>query len=128
MRTHSLVAVAAACCALGACATANETPLVETEYPRGSLAVAAIDRGDYDRAEAMLERRSPLSESHPARLINLGTVYARTGRMEQARETWQRVLRSEREAMVATADGRYVSTRQLAREALATVSVETAAR
>lgn len=117
----------AAALALAACAGSVEAPLAEAGYPRGSLAVAAIDRGDYRHAERMLER-SPLAESHPARLMNLGTVYARTGRSDLARETWQRVLRSDREAMVATADGRYVSTRQLAREALASVEVVTAAR
>ena len=113
---------------LAACAGSTDAPLAEAGYPRGSLAVAAIDRGDYAQAEVMLEERSPLAEAHPARLMNLGTVYARTGRMELARGAWQRVLRSDREVMVATGEGRYVSTRQLAREALATISVETAGR
>jgi Flp pilus assembly protein TadD len=128
MRTFAICAAAAASLGLGACAGSVEAPLAEAGYPRGALAAAAIDRGDYAQAEVLLEERSPLSEAHPARLMNLGTVYARTGRMELAREAWVRVLRSDREMMVATGEGRYVSTRQLAREALATISIETAAR
>ena len=128
MKSLSSSTVLAACFALSACAGATEAPLAEAGYPVGSLAVAAIDRGDYARAEMMLEKRTPLAESHPARLMNLGTVYARTGRMELARATWQRVVSSDREAMVSTAEGRLVSTRQLAREALASASVETASR
>lgn len=120
-------AAAAALLALGACAAADNAPIAEQGYARGSLAVAAIDRGDYERAEAMLER-SPLPEAHPARLMNLGTVYARTGRADLARQTWQRVLRSERDAMVETAGGRYASARDLARQALAGVEVQTAGR
>lgn len=121
-------ALTAASLAVGACATGAEAPLAETEYPRGSLAVAALDRGDFERAELLLTKRRQLSESNPARLLNLATVYARTGRPELARDTWRRVLASDRQAMVATTDGRHVSTRQLAREALATVDLETAAR
>lgn len=128
MKSLSSPTVLAAFLALTACAGVADAPLAEAGYPRGSLAVAAIDRGDYARAEMLLEKRTPLSEAHPARLMNLGTVYARTGRMELARQTWQRVVSSDREAMVSTAEGRLVSTRQLAREALASASVETAAR
>jgi tetratricopeptide (TPR) repeat protein len=120
-------AAAAALLALGACASADHAPIAEQGYARGSLAVAAIARGDYERAETMLER-SPLPEAHPARLMNLGTVYARTGRQDLARQTWLRVLRSERDAMVETAEGRYASARDLARQALAGVEVRTAAR
>lgn len=124
----SVLGAAAAALALGACAGGREAPLAEQGYPPGSLAVAAIDRGDFQRAEYLLEERSPLGAGHPARLINLGTVYAQTGRMELARDTWRRALNSSREAMVATGDGRFVSTRQLARQALANVETRIVAR
>ncbi|HEX8192532.1 MAG TPA: hypothetical protein VF552_06490 [Allosphingosinicella sp.] len=127
MKSMVSSAALAALLALSACADAEHAPIAEQGAARGSLAVAALDRGDYDRAEAMLAR-SPLPEAHPARLMNLATVYAQTNRPHLARETWQRVLRSERDSMVETADGRYVSARELARQALATVEVQTASR
>lgn len=122
------IAAAATSMLLCACTSAREAPLAEVGYPRGSLAVAAIDRGDYERAEYLLDKRSPLGEGHPARLINLGTVYAQTGRMELARDAWRRALYSDRETMVSTEDGRYISTRQLARQALASVEMQVVAR
>jgi hypothetical protein len=60
-----------------------------------------------------------VSENDPARLINLGKVYMETGRPGMALTAWRRALASDRHEMVATADGRWVSTDVLARQALA---------
>lgn len=91
---------------------------VEEGFPRGSLAVAAIDQGDWNRAEALL-RTSSLDNRDPARLINLGAVYMRTGRTGEAIAAWREALASNRHSEVETLGGRFVSTRELAREALA---------
>lgn len=91
---------------------------VEEGFPRGSLAVAAIDQGDWNRAEALL-RTSSLDNRDPARLINLGAVYMRTGRSGEALAAWREALASNRHSEVETLGGRFISTRDLAREAIA---------
>ena len=109
-------------------ATALSAQSVEEGYPRGSLAVAAIERGDWARAEALLNDDRDVSRSDPARLLNLGQVYMHTGRTAEALTAWRAALVSDRHTMMATLGGRYVSTRDLAREALARHETVTAAR
>ena len=103
---------------LAATGTAASSQSVEDGYPRGSLAVAAIERGDWIRAEQLLN--GPLVDrDDPARLINLGQVYLRTGRQAEALAAFRAALDSSRHVDVGTLSGRFVSTRQIAREALA---------
>ncbi len=109
-------------------ATAVSAQAVEEGYPRGTLAVAAIERGDWARAEALLNGDRELSRSDPARLLNLGHVYMHTGRTAEALTAWRAALASDRHSMVATLGDRYVSTRDLAREALARYETVTASR
>ncbi|MGE0179821.1 MAG: type IV pilus biogenesis/stability protein PilW [Sphingomonas sp.] len=91
---------------------------VESGYPRGSLAVAAIEQGDWTRAEALLNG-SQVDREDPAYLLNLGQVYMRTGRTAEALAAWRQARDSSRHAEVETLNGRLASTRDLAREALA---------
>ena len=109
-------------------ATALSAQAVEQGYARGSLAVAAIERGDWARAEALLNDSRDVSRSDPARLLNLGHVYMQTGRTAEALAAWRAALASDRHARVATLGDRYVSTRDLAREALARYETTTASR
>jgi Flp pilus assembly protein TadD len=113
----ALAAVSAAL-ALSACATGTPS-LVEQGYERGALGVAAIGRGDYAKAEALILDARGAKMSDPARLINLGTVYMQTGRTAQALGAWRQALASDKHFTVETADGRVVSTRELAGEAIA---------
>ncbi|MGA9583216.1 MAG: hypothetical protein WBR13_14745 [Allosphingosinicella sp.] len=92
---------------------------MEQGYQRGALGVAALDREDWAAAEAQLSESRGISSDDPARLINLGKVYAETGRPGDAVKVWQLALASHRHFEVVTAQGRVVSTDQLAREALA---------
>lgn len=128
MRKPALAAAAAL--ALSACATSERVLLVEQGYQRGALGVAAIDRGDWAAAEALLGDPRGIRADDPARLINLGKVYAETGRLDDAVAVWQLALASNRQFEVVTAEGRVVSTDQLAREALARYrpALQTAAR
>jgi hypothetical protein len=121
---------AAAAIALTGCATADQGQLVEQGYERGALGVAALDRGDWTSAEAQLSDLRGIRSDDPARLINLGKVYAETGRVGDAVTVWQLALASNRQFEVVTAQGRVVSTDQLAREALARYApaVRTASR
>lgn len=113
---RSLFALAAL--SVSAAAMAAPAPTVETGYSPGMLAVAAIERGDYARAEALLTDRR-MSADDPARLINLGEVYWRTGRPGEALSAWRRALASPNHFVVETMGGRDISTADLAREALA---------
>ena len=112
------VTLALAALSLAGCAVNRAAPLAETGYAPGALAVAAIERGDWARAEALLTDASRGAADDPARLINLGKVYWETGRHEQARAAWRRALASNQAFEVDTMGGRTVSTLQLAREAL----------
>lgn len=128
MRNSALAALAAI--GLSACAGTQPSMMVEQGYQRGALGVAAIDRGDWTAAEAQLGELRGLRSDDPARLINLGRVYAETGRVDDAVTVWQLALASKRQFEVVTAEGRVVSTDQLAREALARYrpALQTAAR
>lgn len=113
-----LVTLALAALSLSACAANRTAPLAETGYAPGTLAVAAIERGDWARAEALLTDTRRGAADDPARLINLGKVYWETGRPEQARAAWRRAMASSQAFEVDTVGGRTVSTAVLAREAL----------
>ena len=123
-----LVLLAAASAALCAC-TSTPGPMVEAGYPAGSLALAAIERGDWTTAERLLTDDRRIAADDPARLVNLGRVYMATGRHEQALDAWRRALASPHPVQVETLGGRLVMTDQLAREALDHFAVvQTAAR
>ena len=107
-----------ACAAFSLCATMASAQTVETGYARGSLAVAAIERGDWARAETLLTDPR-LNANDPARLINLGQVYWATGRQGEALSAWRRALAAPIQFEVETIGGRTITTADLAREALA---------
>ncbi len=117
MRMPTLLVAAAI--SLSACASTQSAGLMEDGYNPGALAVAAIDRGDWATAEQLLNKMNGVSENDPARLINLGKVYIETGRPGMALTAWRKALASDRHEMVATIDGRWISTDMLARQALA---------
>jgi hypothetical protein len=107
---------------LAACATPANHPsaMVEDGYDRGALASAAIARGDWQTAEALLERRAGgIRADDPARLINLGRVYMATGRTGEALSAWRLALASERHQDVEIGDGTMLSTRKVAETLLA---------
>ncbi len=105
---------------LAACATNDRMAAVEDGYERGALGVAAIGRGDYVAAEEMIDRRpGNVAANDPARLINLGTVYMKTGRPGMALSAWRLAAASSNHFMVATRDGRWMNTRELAEQAIA---------
>lgn len=105
---------------LAACATTDKMAMVEDGYERGALGVGAIDRGDYAAAEEIIDRRAGnIAVDDPARLINLGTVYMKTGRPGMALSAWRLAAASSSHFMVATRDGRWMNTKDLAELALA---------
>ena len=123
-----LAIIAFAALALSACTTTN-APMAEVGYPTGSLAVAAIERGDWITAERLLNEDRGVAKNDPARLVNLGRVYMATGRTGEGLAAFRQALASSRHYDVETLGGRSARTDQLAREALAHFGgVQTAAR
>jgi hypothetical protein len=104
---------------LTGCASVGQQAVVEQGYDRGALGVAAIAREDWAAAEQGLTKGRSLPKDDPARLINLGSVYMETERPAMALAAWRTALASERHQMVETIGGRWVSTRELAEQALA---------
>ena len=106
---------------------AAPAPRAEVGYPTGSLALSAIERGDWVTAERLLTQDSRIANDDPARLINLGRVYMATGRTGEAMAVWRQAAEAA-PAEVETAGGRVVMTDQLAREAITFYATQTAAR
>jgi Flp pilus assembly protein TadD len=114
-----LLLAALSAVSLSACAMNRTAPLAETgAYQPGALAVAAIERQDWARAELLLTDSWRGDVEDPGRLINLGKVYWETGRQDQARALWRRAAALD-PVEVETMGGRSVTTNVLAREALA---------
>lgn len=116
MKGYALAVLATV--ALSSAAHAQSSNLVEQGYERGALAVAAIDRGDWQTAERNLLRMNGVAADDPARLINLGRVYMETGRTGQALSAWRLALTSEKHLEVELGDGSHASTREIAQRLL----------
>ena len=109
----------AALLVMGGVSGANAEPAkTEIGYPKGALGLAAIQDGDLAKAEAQLNSMNGVTASDPARLINLGQVYARTGRHQEAARAYEAALKSRKSFDVVLADGRIMSSREAARLAL----------
>jgi len=90
----------------------------EVGYTQGSLAVSDLASGRLERAEQILTPQSLEDARDPARLINIGIVYARSGRLTEARSAFLAAQRVPEEALVLS-DGRETSSRVAAGEQLA---------
>ncbi|WP_070151194.1 hypothetical protein [Sphingobium phenoxybenzoativorans] len=99
----------------------------EVGYRQGALGVSAISAADYRTAEAQLNRMDGVAAGDPLRLINLGNVYAGTGRMFDAEKAYVAALNAE-SVDVLTADGAETNTHAVARKALGRVRAVVAAR
>ncbi|HKX22743.1 MAG TPA: tetratricopeptide repeat protein [Rhizorhapis sp.] len=100
----------------------------EVGYPEGALGLAAIQNGDLTKAETQLNSLQGVEASDPARLINLGQVYARTGRYKEAKQAYIAALNSRESFDVLLTDGRTMSSRDAARLALMELRSKYAAR
>jgi hypothetical protein len=116
MKSLSLIALGGLC--ISASAMAAQPSATVTVNAPDPFAAAAIQRGDLARAEALLTDRR-LDDNDPVRLLNLGAVYWMSGRHGEAVAAWRHVLASPVQYDVQTAGGRWRSTDELAREALA---------
>lgn len=87
--------------------------------PGSTMSTDAIAKGDYRQAVAELRQGTVAEVNDPARLINLGTAYARLGDVNRASEAFRRAMYSDTRYDLELADGSVVDSREAARMALA---------
>jgi hypothetical protein len=90
----------------------------EIGYTRGTLAVADLADGRLAEAERVLTAQSAVDARDPARMINMGIVYARSGRLVEAHRTFIAVGSAPVENLLLS-DGREVSSHIVAQDQLA---------
>lgn len=80
-------------------------------------ATTLITQGAYGEAEAQLMRELRIYPERPELLLNLAAVYARTGRVDDARSLYTRVL-SQDEVLMDLASQRTVGSHRVAQVGL----------
>ncbi len=99
----------------------------EIGYKAGALGVSYMMQGDYDGAEAALNRLDGVSAHDPARLINLGTAYANMGRAADAERAYLAAARAPQDELIL-ADGTVRNSREIAKDGLRRVRARFGAR
>ncbi|MGB5077262.1 MAG: tetratricopeptide repeat protein [Sphingorhabdus sp.] len=100
----------------------------EIGYAKGSLGYDALNSGDNEQAIKQILASEKVSRNDPARLINLGQAYARTGRTYEAKELFTAAMASRDEVDLILADGRVMSSKEAARQALLKLQARVASR
>ncbi len=112
----SLILLPIACLASAAAAKPNG----EIGYPKGALGYDALVEANYNVAEQQILADESTSKNDPAKLINLGQIYWKTGRVDMAVRVLEIALRSE-DVEIILANGNVVSSREAARKALSAI-------
>jgi Flp pilus assembly protein TadD len=95
----------------------------ETAEPdRVDVAFEALAEGRTAEAVVQLQQSGGDKTEDPAVLINLGTAYARQGRIEEARQMFEAAMASSDRYDLELADGSWVDSRVAARMALANLT------
>ena len=100
---------------------AQAAPLVTDEGVSSERANAAYEElaaGQTDSAIVQLEASLEETPGDPAMLINLGTAYARAGRMDEARDAFREAISAQDRYRVQLPDGSWEDSRRVARLAL----------
>lgn len=111
--------------ALAAIAVPAAAHAAGTEETRVDVAYEALSEGRTAEAISKLEASAAVENAQPAALINLGTAYARLGRMQEAQAAFTSALTARQHYYVELADGRWVDSRKAARMALARLEKST---
>lgn len=109
-------------------ARAESTAGGEIGYAKGALGYDALVAGDNERAIKQILNHEEFSRHDPARLINLGQAYIRTGRTSEAEILFTNAIQSRDEVDLILADGRVMNSRVAARQALAKLQSRFATR
>ena len=79
----------------------SSTPEKAPDMDLADQAFEAIAAGDYEKAEALLEVALSINPDNPYALLNLGVVYQNTGRIENAREQYVKIILLDAKETVA---------------------------
>lgn len=90
-----------------------------SETDRVDVAFEALAEGRTAEAVVQLQQNGGVEEGDPAVLINLGTAYARQGRIDEARAMFEAAMTSSERYDLELADGSWVDSRMAAKMALA---------
>ena len=110
----TLLAAVAQPGALPAAAAPSDTEVVDVAYDK-------LASGDNDAAVAQILAGKDAAAGDPAALINLGTAYARSGRLAEARAAYLAAMTGREHYALQLADGTWTDSRTAARAALAYV-------
>lgn len=121
------LAIALGASMIGGAAMAQTTQ-GEVGYARGSLGYDALRANDLRTAEVQIESAQGIAADDPARLINLGYIHMRTGRIQSAQRLFEAVRDHRRDVMLELANGEVASSRDVARRALARMTPSIATR
>ena len=92
------------------------------DEPDTMASSAALTQGHYRQVVTDFQKGGLAEASDPARLINLGTAYARLGDFDRASDAFRRAMYSDQRYDLELADGSVVDSREAARMALAKLS------
>lgn len=126
MKTAKMLGIAAGLSLMGTPAIAQDSG--EIGYAQGALGYDALVAGQNELALQQLEAAEKVDANDPARLINLGQVYARMGRIGDAARMFMAAMQSDRDFDLVLADGSVVNSRHAANKALQNLNSRFAGR
>lgn len=100
----------------------------EIAYPKNSIGYEALMRGDNERAVFQIMANEQISSGDPAKLLNLGSAYARMGHTDEAAKMFKAVFESRDSVDLVLADGSVMNSKVAARKAFASLQRRVAAR
>jgi Flp pilus assembly protein TadD len=92
------------------------------------VAYEAMKAGQNDVAIREILADQSVRADDPSRLINLGTAYARIGRVNEAAAMYRAAIRSDERYAVELSDGQWVDSQDAAKRALARLTAATDTR
>ena len=116
MKSAKMIGITAGILLMGTPAIAQDSG--EIGYAKGALGYDALVAGQNELALQQLEAAEKVDASDPARLINLGQVYARMGRTGDAARAFMTAMESDRNFELILADGTVINSRDAADQAL----------
>ncbi len=117
MKMAKMLSVAGGLLLISAPAEAAEAE-GEIGYSKGALGYDALVAGDNETALEQLKAADGVHENDPARLINIGQAYVRTGRTGDAAKMFMAAMNSNRSFDLLLADGSVMNSREAAKKAL----------
>lgn len=123
-----MVMSALAATVIGGAAYAQGPTTGEVVYPAGSIGYEALVRGDNERAISDILKSEKISRHDPAKLLNLGRAYVRTGRTAEAATLFKAALDSRDSVELVLADGRVMNSKTAAKMAYAGLQMRMASR